>query len=64
MTSSEPLTWSPSARRAWIEIANDPDTEEEVLYGRPPHGGRGLKYGYDFDKENRSYVALRTEGVD
>ena len=34
--------WSPSPRRAWIEIEIR-DFVKTVDNGRPPHGGRGLK---------------------
>ena len=41
--SVSPVTPSPSSRRAWIEIIVRILTVNPGL-GRPPHGGRGLKY--------------------
>ena len=35
-------TWSPSPRRAWMEIIAIV-IMSIVIVGRPPHGGRGLK---------------------
>ena len=35
--------WSPSARRAWVEIARKSQRPVSKS-GRPPQGGRGLKY--------------------
>ena len=36
-------TMSPPARGAWIEITA-PLLQARAACGRPPHGGRGLKY--------------------
>ena len=54
---------SPSPRRAWIEITAE---VTKIKHGkcRPPHGGRGLKYGYFHAVRLRFCVALPTEGVD
>ena len=57
------LQESPSPRRAWIEILSALLIHETVV-GRPPHGGRGLKYSPEMYRRYDTYVALPTEGVD
>ena len=44
---------SPSPRRAWIEISAGA-TACRRPYGRPPHGGRGLKYKLVDDENGQS----------
>ena len=54
---------SPSPRRAWIEILFDL-LSIYSKHGRPPHGGRGLKYIKRLVVQRDIFVALPTEGVD
>ena len=56
---------SPSPRRAWIEMLLQSLGGDTAKAGRPPHGGRGLKFAPARDKsKHRLIVALPTEGVD
>ena len=53
---------SPSPRRAWIEIQLQCKAVKK-LFGRPPHGGRGLKYfpARGIDKKAASSSTLRVQ---
>ena len=54
---------SPPTRGAWIEIS-DVETVIRANEGRPPHGGRGLKYIADPVIGPHQVVAPHTGGVD
>ena len=54
---------SPPARGAWIEIS-DGSGMLKYPVGRPPHGGRGLKYDPHARHSHDTTVAPRTGGVD
>ena len=58
-----PAPLSPPARGAWIEIFFR-QKQGTQLGGRPPHGGRGLKYSRQGIKDFIYAVAPRTGGVD